>query len=52
LQALEQIDPNTSRAIQKQLRDAAKADTRQQGQAVGATPTEGQPMQQAAPMPA
>jgi hypothetical protein len=52
LQALEQIDPNTSRAIQKQLRDAAKADARQQGQAVGATPTEGQPMQQAAPMPA
>jgi hypothetical protein len=52
LQALEQIDPNTSRAIQKQLRDAAKADARQQGQAVGATPTEGQPMQPAAPMPA
>jgi hypothetical protein len=52
LQALEQVDPNTSRAIQKQLRDAAKADARQQGQAVGATPTEGQPMQPAAPMPA
>ena len=33
LAALEQTDPNTSRAIQKQLRDAAKAQVQQQGQA-------------------
>ncbi|NBT49494.1 MAG: hypothetical protein EBT07_17080, partial [Actinobacteria bacterium] len=29
LAALEQVDPNTSRAIQKQLRDAAKQEMRQ-----------------------
>ena len=33
LAALEQTDPNTSRAIQKQLRDATKAQVQQQGQA-------------------
>jgi hypothetical protein len=33
LAALEQTDPNTSRAIQKQLRDAVKAQAQQQGQA-------------------
>ena len=33
LAALEQTDPNTSRAIQKQLRDAAKGQMQQQGQA-------------------
>jgi hypothetical protein len=33
LAALEQTDPNTSRAIQKQLRDAVKAQVQQQGQA-------------------
>jgi hypothetical protein len=33
LAALEQTDPNTSRAIQKQLRDAAKPQVQQQGQA-------------------
>jgi hypothetical protein len=33
LAALEQTDPNTSRAIQKQLRDAAKPQAQQQGQA-------------------
>jgi hypothetical protein len=32
LAALEQIDPNTSRAIQKQLRDAGKAQMQQQEQ--------------------
>jgi hypothetical protein len=32
LAALEQIDPNTSRAIQKQLRDAASAQMKQQEQ--------------------
>jgi hypothetical protein len=32
LQALEQVDPNTSRAIQKQLRDAAKGQMQQQEQ--------------------
>jgi hypothetical protein len=32
LAALEKIDPNTSRAIQKQLRDAAKAQVQQQAQ--------------------
>jgi hypothetical protein len=34
LAALEQTDPNTSRAIQKQLRDAVKAQVQQQGQAL------------------
>ena len=52
LQALEQTDPNTSRAIQKQLRDAAKASMRQQEQAMRATPSEGLPMQAPATMPA
>jgi len=35
LAALEQIDPNTSRAIQKQLRDAAKAQVQQRPQGIG-----------------
>ena len=35
LAALEQIDPNTSRAIQKQLRDAAKPQTQQRSQGIG-----------------
>jgi hypothetical protein len=33
LSALEQTDPNTSRAIQKQLRDVAAAQMKQQEQA-------------------
>jgi len=46
LAALEQTDPNTSRAIQKQLRDAAKADATAQ-------PQQGQPLPaEAAPVPA
>ena len=46
LAALEQTDPNTSRAIQKQLRDAAKADAKAQ-------PQQGQPLPaEAAPVPA
>jgi hypothetical protein len=32
LAALEQVDPNTSRAIQKQLRDAGQAQAQQPGQ--------------------
>jgi demethoxyubiquinone hydroxylase (CLK1/Coq7/Cat5 family) len=52
LQALEQTDPNTSRAIQKQLRDASKAAMRQQEQAARMTPSEGIPMQAPAPIPA
>jgi len=32
---LEKIDPNTSRAIQKQLRDAAKPQTQQRPQGIG-----------------
>jgi tRNA C32,U32 (ribose-2'-O)-methylase TrmJ len=32
LAALEKVDPNTSRAIQKQLRDAASAQMKQQEQ--------------------
>jgi hypothetical protein len=44
LAALEQIDPNTSRAIQKQLRDAAKQEMRAMEQAAPAE------MQPAAPM--
>jgi len=35
LAALEKIDPNTSRAIQKQLRDAAKPQTQQRPQGIG-----------------
>ena len=35
LAALEKIDPNTSRAIQKQLRDAAKAQIQQAPQGIG-----------------
>ena len=38
LAALEQFDPNTSRAIQKQLRDAAKQEVRAQEQALTAQP--------------
>jgi hypothetical protein len=36
LAALEQVDPNTSRAIQKQLRDAARQEVRAQEQALTA----------------
>jgi demethoxyubiquinone hydroxylase (CLK1/Coq7/Cat5 family) len=46
LAALEQVDPNTSRAIQKQLRDAAKQEMRAAEQIA---PQGAQP---AAPMPA
>jgi hypothetical protein len=46
LAALEQVDPNTSRAIQKQLRDAAKQEMRAAEQIA---PQAAQP---AAPMPA
>jgi demethoxyubiquinone hydroxylase (CLK1/Coq7/Cat5 family) len=45
LAALEQVDPNTSRAIQKQLRDAAKQEMRAAEQIA---PQAAQP---AAPMP-
>jgi hypothetical protein len=38
LQALEQVDPNTSRAIQKQLRDAAKQEMKQQEQLAAQQP--------------
>jgi hypothetical protein len=38
LAALEQIDPNTSRAIQKQLRDAAEQQAKQQQQIMQAQP--------------
>ena len=47
LQALEQVDPNTSRAIQKQLRDAAKGQMQQQEQQLPPGEMQGQP---AAPM--
>jgi hypothetical protein len=42
LAALEQVDPNTSRAIQKQLRDAGKAQMQQQGQQLPPEATQGQ----------
>jgi len=35
---LEQVDPNTSRAIQKQLRDAAKQEMKQQEQLAAQQP--------------
>jgi hypothetical protein len=41
LAALEQVDPNTSRAIQKQLRDAAKAEAKAMEQQGGMVPDEG-----------
>jgi len=47
LAALEKIDPNTSRAIQKQLRDAGQG--QQQGQQL---PPEAMQGQAPAPMPA
>jgi len=49
LAALEKIDPNTSRAIQKQLRDAAKATMQQQAQQLPPGVMQGQAP---APMPA
>ena len=49
LAALEKIDPNTSRAIQKQLRDAAKATMQQQAQQLPPGAMQGQAP---APMPA
>jgi hypothetical protein len=49
LAALEQIDPNTSRAIQKQLRDAGKAQMQQQAQQL---PPEAMQGQAPAPMAA
>ena len=49
LAALEKIDPNTSRAIQKQLRDAGKAQMQQQAQQL---PPEAMQSQPAGPMPA
>jgi hypothetical protein len=42
LAALEQVDPNTSRAIQKQLRDAGKAQMQQQGQQLPPEAMQGQ----------
>ena len=44
LAALEQIDPNTSRAIQKQLRDAAKQEMRSVEQAAPAGAQPAAPM--------
>jgi len=46
LQALEQVDPNTSRAIQKQLRDAGKAQAQQQGQQLPPEAMQQQPQPQ------
>jgi hypothetical protein len=47
LAALEKIDPNTARAIQKQLRDAGKAQMQQQVQQLPPGAMQGQ---QAGPM--
>jgi len=46
LAALEKIDPNTSRAIQKQLRDAGKAQAQQQGQQLPPEAMQQQPQEQ------